>query len=88
MCGILGVVATSPVNQLLYDGLMVLQHRGQDAAGIATAEGTISGNAPVPDTATPAMPTAHRATQVCETRIAPRRAIHAPETKLAIIAPR
>ena len=38
MCGILGVVATSPVNQLLYDGLQVLQHRGQDAAGIATAE--------------------------------------------------
>lgn len=39
MCGILGVVATTPVNQLLYDGLMVLQHRGQDAAGIVTAEG-------------------------------------------------
>ena len=39
MCGILGVLATTPVNQLLYDGLMVLQHRGQDAAGIATAEG-------------------------------------------------
>jgi amidophosphoribosyltransferase len=39
MCGILGVVATAPVNQLLYDGLQVLQHRGQDAAGIATAEG-------------------------------------------------
>lgn len=39
MCGILGVVATSPVNQLLYDGLLVLQHRGQDAAGIATAHG-------------------------------------------------
>ncbi|MDR2091955.1 MAG: amidophosphoribosyltransferase, partial [Azoarcus sp.] len=38
MCGILGVVAASPVNQLLYDGLLVLQHRGQDAAGIATAE--------------------------------------------------
>ena len=37
MCGILGVVATTPVNQLLYDGLMVLQHRGQDAAGIATS---------------------------------------------------
>ena len=40
MCGILGIVANSPVNQLLYDGLMVLQHRGQDAAGIATAEGS------------------------------------------------
>ena len=39
MCGILGVVAKSPVNQLLYDGLMVLQHRGQDAAGIATSDG-------------------------------------------------
>jgi amidophosphoribosyltransferase len=39
MCGILGVVATSPVNQLLYDGLLVLQHRGQDAAGIVTAQG-------------------------------------------------
>jgi amidophosphoribosyltransferase len=39
MCGILGVVSTTPVNQLLYDGLMVLQHRGQDAAGIVTAEG-------------------------------------------------
>ena len=41
MCGILGVVATTPVNQLLYDGLLVLQHRGQDAAGIATAEGAL-----------------------------------------------
>jgi len=39
MCGILGVVAHSPVNQLLYDGLQVLQHRGQDAAGIATVDG-------------------------------------------------
>ncbi len=38
MCGILGVVATTAVNQLLYDGLQVLQHRGQDAAGIATSE--------------------------------------------------
>ena len=38
MCGIIGVVATTAVNQLLYDGLQVLQHRGQDAAGIATAE--------------------------------------------------
>ncbi|MCX7898020.1 MAG: amidophosphoribosyltransferase [Rhodocyclaceae bacterium] len=40
MCGILGVVATTPVGQLLYDGLQVLQHRGQDAAGIATAQGS------------------------------------------------
>ena len=39
MCGILGVVAHTPVNQLLYDGLLVLQHRGQDAAGIATIDG-------------------------------------------------
>ena len=39
MCGILGLVANTPVNQLLYDGLLVLQHRGQDAAGIVTAEG-------------------------------------------------
>ena len=38
MCGVIGVVANSAVNQLLYDGLMVLQHRGQDAAGIVTAE--------------------------------------------------
>ena len=39
MCGILGVVARQPVNQLLYDGLLLLQHRGQDAAGIATSTG-------------------------------------------------
>jgi amidophosphoribosyltransferase len=39
MCGILGVVSNAPVNQLLYDGLQVLQHRGQDAAGIVTTEG-------------------------------------------------
>jgi amidophosphoribosyltransferase len=38
MCGILGIVARSPVNLLLYDGLLLLQHRGQDAAGIVTSE--------------------------------------------------
>lgn len=38
MCGIVGVVAGGPVNQDIYDALLLLQHRGQDATGIATAE--------------------------------------------------
>ncbi|MEO6263961.1 MAG: amidophosphoribosyltransferase [Luteimonas sp.] len=40
MCGIVGIVATTEVAAALYDGLTVLQHRGQDAAGIATADGS------------------------------------------------
>ncbi|MEY4755082.1 MAG: hypothetical protein RJA44_2757, partial [Pseudomonadota bacterium] len=40
MCGIVGVFSKSPVNQLIYDALLLLQHRGQDAAGIVTAMGT------------------------------------------------
>jgi amidophosphoribosyltransferase len=39
MCGIVGVVSPGPVNQLIYDALLLLQHRGQDAAGIVTLQG-------------------------------------------------
>lgn len=39
MCGIVGVIAAGPVNQLIYDALLLLQHRGQDAAGIVTMDG-------------------------------------------------
>ncbi|MDN6275462.1 amidophosphoribosyltransferase [Psychrobacter sp.] len=38
MCGVVGVAAHEPVNQILYDGLTMLQHRGQDAAGIVTLQ--------------------------------------------------
>jgi amidophosphoribosyltransferase len=40
MCGIVGVASSAPVNQLIYDALLLLQHRGQDAAGIVTQLGT------------------------------------------------
>jgi len=40
MCGIVGVISKAPANQLVYDALLLLQHRGQDAAGIVTMQGT------------------------------------------------
>ena len=39
MCGIVGIVSSQPVNQQVYDALLLLQHRGQDSTGIATADG-------------------------------------------------
>ena len=41
MCGIVGIFSRQPVNQALYDGLQLLQHRGQDAAGIVTMDGSM-----------------------------------------------
>ncbi|MCV2508937.1 MAG: amidophosphoribosyltransferase, partial [Neisseriaceae bacterium] len=41
MCGVLGIMSHGPVNQELYDGLQMLQHRGQDAAGILTTDGSV-----------------------------------------------
>ncbi|PRI10550.1 amidophosphoribosyltransferase [Leucobacter massiliensis] len=41
MCGIVGIVSSEPVNQQVYDSLLLLQHRGQDSTGIATLEGDI-----------------------------------------------
>ncbi|XUK74587.1 Glutamine amidotransferase type-2 domain-containing protein [Erwinia rhapontici] len=38
MCGIVGIAGFAPVNQSIYDALTVLQHRGQDAAGIVTID--------------------------------------------------
>ena len=38
MCGIVGIVSSSPVNQQVYDALALLQHRGQDSTGIATSD--------------------------------------------------
>ena len=39
MCGVLGIISNTPVAQDIYDGLMTLQHRGQDAAGMMTYDG-------------------------------------------------
>jgi len=41
MCGIVGIVSSDDVNQQIYDSLLLLQHRGQDATGIATMEDNI-----------------------------------------------
>ena len=38
MCGVVGIVSRTAVNQQIYDALTVLQHRGQDAAGIVTCD--------------------------------------------------
>ncbi len=38
MCGVVGIVSRQPVNQVIYDALLLLQHRGQDAAGIVTGQ--------------------------------------------------
>jgi amidophosphoribosyltransferase len=40
MCGIVGIVSQDPVNQQIYDALLLLQHRGQDSTGMATADGS------------------------------------------------
>lgn len=39
MCGVVALFGTKPVNQEIYEALSVLQHRGQDAAGIVTSDG-------------------------------------------------
>jgi|TARA_B110000971_G_scaffold107958_1_gene110594 amidophosphoribosyltransferase len=39
MCGIIGIVSRQSVAQIIYDGLLVLQHRGQDSAGIVVSDG-------------------------------------------------
>jgi len=39
MCGIIGIISSENVNQEIYDGLITLQHRGQDSAGMVTFDG-------------------------------------------------
>ena len=38
MCGIVGIVSQNPVNESIYAALTLLQHRGQDAAGVVTID--------------------------------------------------
>ena len=39
MCAVFGIVGTTPANQKIYDALLLMQHRGQDATGIVTGQG-------------------------------------------------